>query len=337
MPDLFNYFLTGVKRTEFTFATTSQLYNPSIDNWETTFFETLGIAKSIMQEIVAPSTVIGELTETHQKTTSLQPTPVVAGATHDTGAAVAAVPATDDDFVYISSGTWSLIGLENPRPIINEKTYQYNLTNEGGVCGNFRVLKNIMGLWLLQECKRQWEAEGEQYSYDELLNLATAATPFRTIVDPNYGRFLNPPDMRETIKEFAIKTGQPAPRNTGEFVRCILESLALSYRQTLDQLKEVSNKEFNRVHIIGGGSQNELLSQFAADATGLPVYTGPIEATAIGTILLQAMALNKIDKLTQLRAIVKKSFPLKAYEPRTNDNSWSIAYHKFTTLRAEKS
>jgi len=331
IPDLFDYFFTGVKRSEFTFATTSQLYNPRTGDWEDEIFEHLALSKDIMQEIVQPGTIIGELTENLAIQTGLRGVPVVAVASHDTGSAVAAVPASGKKFAYISSGTWSLMGVESQAPIIDEKTFRYNFTNEGGVCGTFRVLKNIMGLWLLQECRREW-AKAREYSYGELIRMAEDAKPFGSVIDPDRPEFLNPADMSHAIEKFCRVTGQPSPQSIGQFVRLILESLALAYRHTLDQLKEVSGKLIEKIHIVGGGSQNHLLCQFTADATGLPVYAGPVEAAAIGNILVQAMAFGRTSYLEELREVVRRSFSLNLYEPR-HTSDWDEAYERFMKLK----
>lgn len=331
IPDIFNYFLTGTKKSEFTFATTSQLYNPRTGSWDNEVFEQLGVSKDIMQEIVEPGTIVGELTENISVQTGLKEIPVVAVASHDTASAVAAVPASGENFVYISSGTWSLMGIESRTPIINEKTLEYNIANEGGVCGTFRVLKDIAGLWFLQECRKEW-AKTREYSYSELIKMAENSAPCETVIDPDWPEFLNPPSMLLAIGEFCRMTGQPVPQDTGELVQIILHSLALAYRHTLQQLKEVSGRDIEQIHIIGGGSQNPLLCQFAADATGLPVYAGPAEATAIGNILVQAIAFGRISSLEELREVVRRSFSVRFYEPqRTFD--WDERYERFLKLK----
>jgi rhamnulokinase len=331
MPDLFNYFFTGVKKSEFTIATTSQLYNPVTAGWDTEIFENLGISRDMMQEIVPPGTILGDLAENITTQTGLNKVPVVATASHDTAAAVAAVPATGNNFAYISSGTWSCMGIESPTPVIDERTLKYNITNEGGVGQTFRLLKNIMGLWLLQECKREWSADRE-YTYDELIGMAENISPLGAIIDPDQPQFLNPTSMTLAIREFCQKTGQPIPQDIGQFVRVILQSLALAYRYVLEQLSEISSQEIAQIHIIGGGSQNNLLCQLAADVTGLPVYAGPVEATAIGNILVQAMTLGRISSLEELRKVVRQSFPVNLYEPQPN-TGWDEMYERFVRLK----
>lgn len=334
MPDIFNYFLTGIKKTEFTFATTSQLYNPKINKWEKEIFKHLGISIGIMQKIVQPGTIIGRITPSISNKTGLKNVPVVAVASHDTGSAVAAVPTSTKNFAYISLGTWSLIGIESQRPIINEKTLKYNFTNEGGICGTFRVLKNIMGMWLLQESKRIW-SKVKKYSYSELVNMAKKSKPFVSIIDPDYSEFMNAVDMPFSIQKFCQETDQTPPQNIGEIVRTILESLALAHCYTLRQLKEISNRNIEHIHIIGGGSQNHLLCQFTANATGIPVYAGPVEATAIGNILVQAMAFDQIKSIEELREVVRNSFKLNIYKPH-HIPDWDIAYTCFVKLKQIK-
>ncbi len=327
MPDLLNYLLTGRRVTEFSIATTSQLYNPRRGGWEPELFAALGLSAEIMQEVVGAGTPIGSLAEHICRETGLAHTQVIATASHDTAAAVAATPAEGEDWAYISSGTWSLMGIESPQPIITEATREGNFTNEGGVEGTFRVLKNIMGLWLLQQCRQAWAGE-EAPGYEELIQAASEAEPFGPLVEPDDPCFLNPPDMPEAIAQFCRRTRQPEPETRGQFVRCILESLALKYRLVLDQLRACCGRPIARLHIIGGGAQNELLCQLAADATGLPTLAGPVEATAIGNLLVQALALGRLRSRGEIREIVRASFPVKSYEPRPTP-AWERAYQRF--------
>ena len=331
IPDIFNYLLTGAMRSEFTFATTSQLYNPRAGDWEDEIFECLTVPKGLMQEIVQPGTVIGETTEKVCDRAGLDEVPVVAVASHDTGSAVAAVPASGRDFAYISSGTWSLMGIESREPIISERTLGYNFTNEGGAFGTFRVLKNIAGLWLLEECRRTW-SKGDQLSYEDLIKMAKSAEPFVSVLDPNRPEFLNPPEMPEAIARFCRSTGQTAPRGVAQTVRIILESLALAYLETLEQLREIMDGSIERIHIVGGGSRNRLLCQLTADATGLPVSAGPSEATAIGNVLIQAEAFGRIRSLEELREVVMNSFYLEFYEP-DHSSEWDEAYDRFHGIK----
>jgi rhamnulokinase len=331
LPDLLAYFLTGARVSEFTFATTSQLLDAHANEWDPILFETLGIPRTLMQEIVFPGTVVGRLGDSVAGQTGVGAVPVVAVATHDTASAVAAVPAAGEDFAYISSGTWSLVGIESKAPIIDGRTRERNITNEGGVERRARVLKNVMGLWLLERCRRRWAQERE-LTYEELLSMAERSPPFRTLLDPDDPRFLHPADMPEAIREFACDTDQPEPEEAGHFVRAIFESLALAYRHTLDQIREVAATPVRRVHVIGGGSRNRMLCQLTADATGLPVHAGPAEATAVGNLLVQAMAEGHVASLEELRRIVRDSFAVESFEP-AGTSAWESAYQRFLEYR----
>ncbi len=329
-PDALSYFLTGIKKTEFTIATTSQLYNPIKGDWEDELFGALGISKSIMQEIIPPGTVLGNLLPGIAQEVGLQSIPVVATASHDTGSAVAAVPAEGNDWAYISSGTWSLVGIEIREPIINSQSLAFNFTNEGGVGGTFRFLKNCMGLWPIQQCRKAWSTK-QEISFDELTQLAASAKPFAAIIDPDYQGFLNPPDMPEAIRAYCRATGQTPPDNPADMTRSILEGLALKYRYIFDQLKELHPQPIRRIHIIGGGTQNKLLCQFTADATGIPVVAGPVEATAIGNIMVQAMGLGIVDSPAEIRRIIANSFELEKYEPQ-DTKQWDEAHERFVSI-----
>jgi len=332
MPDLFNFWLTGVKANEFTDATTTQCYNPREKRWASELLSALGIPQHIFGQIVPPGTVLEQVRASVSADASCERIPVIAVASHDTASAVAAVPAEGSDFIYISSGTWSLIGIESHEPIINSDSLKYNLTNEGGVCDTIRFLKNIMGMWLLQECRRQWARAGKRYSYDDLTNLAAEAPALKSFVYVGDDRFLPPGDMVERIQAFCLETNQSAPQSDAEVVRCILESLALEYRWSTEKLRELSGKTLAVIHIIGGGSRNRLLNQFTADATGRQVMAGPVEATAIGNILLQAIGLGHLPSLDQGRALVRRSFDVTSYEPRSSA-AWDEAYNRYLALR----
>ncbi len=327
MPDLLTYLLTGIKKSEFTIATTSQLYNTKKNAWEGELFEALGLPMSLMQEVVMPGTPIGNLAQEVADELGVEPIPVVSVATHDTGSAVAAVPAEGEDWAYISSGTWSLMGIETKAPIINEKSLENDFTNEGGVQGTIRFLRNIAGLWLLEECRRIWAAE-RKYKYDELMNLAEAAPPFASLIDPDHKDFLSPTNMPNAIHGACKNTRQKPPEAIGEFVRCILESLALKYRYVLNVLRQSSPHPINRLHVIGGGAHNRTLCQFTSNATGLPVIAGPTEATAIGNIMVQAMSFGHVTSLSEMRAVIRNSFDLVHYEPE-NTTIWDSAYERF--------
>ncbi len=328
--DVFNYMFTGEKKTEYTFATTSQLLNPATKNWEPELFKKLDIPIEIMQEIIQPGQIIGKLTPQLAKETGLEQVPVAAVGSHDTASAVAAVPAENNNFVYISSGTWSLMGIETSEAIVNSKALNYNLTNEGGVEGTYRFLKNIMGLWLLQRCKKDWENQ-KKYTYPELVEIGSKAQPFKCLIDPDDPSFINPDNMPEAIAAYCKATGQKPPANHGETVRCVMESLAFKYRYTLDLLKDISPHPIEKIHIIGGGGQNKQLSQFTANAGGIPVVVGPSEATATGNLLMQALAMGDVNSLSQIREIVRNSFDLEVYQP-DNPDEWENAYQTFLTI-----
>jgi rhamnulokinase len=326
VPDIFNYLLTGVKKSEFSFATTTQLYNPREQKWEKELFDALGISVDIMQEIVSSGTVVGKLTPEIMEETHMPEVEIIASVSHDTGAAIASIPAKDSNFAYISSGTWSLMGIESEVPIITERSRELNFTNEGGVDHTFRVLKNIMGLWLIQECRKEWLREGKDYSFPELVEMAATEQAFEFIINPDDKSFLNPANMPQTIADYCKKNNLKVPQTAGQFARCIFDSLALKYRQTLEGLKEISGKRIEIIHIIGGGSQNQLLCQLTANATGLPVVAGPAEGTALGNIMVQAQAKGYVNGLTQIREVIKNSFEFKEYIP-SDTEKWEEAYN----------
>ena len=336
MPNLLDFCFTGRKVTEFTIASTTQMLDPWTRNWAFGLLERFAIDTALLTEIVEPGTVIGPVLDsiTHDLGIGGAHIPVIVPASHDTGSAVAAVPAEGEDYVYISSGTWSLMGIDVREPMLNGKSLAYNFTNEGGVCGTYRFLKNIMGLWLVQQCRRSFERDGNIYDYDQLTALASKARPLRMLIDPDAEDFLNPPDMPTAIRDFCRKTNQLLPEDEGAFVRCCLESLALKYRWTVDRLVEITGRHFQVIHMVGGGIQNKLLCQLTADATGLPVIAGPVEATAVGNILMQAMALGEINSIDEGRQIVKTSFPVEMYEP--GDRApWDDVYEEFCELIGE--
>ncbi|HVP90751.1 MAG TPA: rhamnulokinase family protein [Terriglobales bacterium] len=332
MPDLFNYLLTGKKASEFTMATTSQMLDPRTRSWQTGLFQAMGFSRRILQQVLEPGTVLGPLLPAVAAETGLGAVPVVATASHDTGAAVAAAPAVGGDWAYISSGTWSLVGVEERSPVITRDALERNFTNEGGVAGTTRFLKNVTGLWLVQQCRKAWP-EAREAGYEELVRGAGEAPPFQALVDPDDPGFLRPPDMPEAIRAYCRRTGQAPPATEASLVRSILESLALKYRLVIDQIDQVVGHPVGRIHVIGGGSRNRLLCQFTADATGRPVVAGPAEATAVGNVLVQAMALGLIGSLAELRAVVRESFSPASYEPR-QDMAWRAAYDRFRALSA---
>ncbi len=331
MPDLFNYWLCGEQANELTIASTSQFFNPASKRWSMELFDALGLPKAILGRVLPPGQRLGVLLDEICSTCALDPVPVFTTASHDTASAVAAVPAAGDrPWCYISSGTWSLMGVEADAPVIHEKSLAMNLTNEIGVEGRIRLLKNIAGLWIVQECRRQWLLEGREYSYAELTEMAAGAPPFVAVIDPD--QFIEPGQMPRRIAEFCRKTGQKEPESHAQFIRVALESLALRYRQVLEMIEELTGLEIEVIHIVGGGSRNGLLNQFVAAATGRTVVAGPAEATAAGNILVQAMGAGEIDGLAALRRVVRGSFYLETIEPR-HDPSWSVAYEKFQRIR----
>lgn len=362
MPDLIHFFLTGQKVCEFSDATTTQFYNPTLEKmengksrietaqhpfsilhspsscsvpggWTIDLLQRLDIPTHFLPEVVPPGTSLGSLRAPVAEDCGLTgPLPqVIAPASHDTGSAVAAVPAQGEDWCYISSGTWSLMGIEIQEPLITDRTLELNFTNEGGVGGTFRFLKNIMGLWLVQESRRTWQRAGEDLSYDELTRLAANAPAFVSLIEPDHPSFLAPGDMPSRIRAFCEKTGQPAPQDKGALVRCCLESLALKYRWVLERLEELFNRRLAVIHIIGGGSQNRLLNQFTADATQRPVLAGPVEATAIGNLMVQALALGHVGSHAELRAVVRRSFEMQTYEPQPSA-AWDEAYGRYLKI-----
>ncbi|HFE66569.1 MAG TPA: rhamnulokinase [Chloroflexi bacterium] len=304
-PDLLNYWLTGAKAAEFTNATTTQMFNPRSGGWATEMLDTLGIPSHILPEIVPPGTQLGHY----------QGIPVIAPACHDTGSAVAAVPVQTPNYAYISSGTWSLVGLELPQPIITEAALAANVTNEGGVYGTYRLLKNVTGLWLLQQCRATWAKEGKAYSYGELAAMAQAVEGEVAVINPNDGRFLSPGDHPQRIRELCRETGQSVPQSKGEVVKVALQSLVSAYRDVLAELTAVSGRTIEVIHIVGGGAKNKLLNQMTANAAGLPVITGPVEATVIGNALVQLITLGEIQDIRQGRQIVAQMAAQERYEP----------------------
>ena len=320
-PDLLNYWLTGTAVCEFTNATTTQLYNPRVGGWASDLIGAMGLPAAIFPTLVQPGTRLG----------SYAGIPVIAPACHDTGSAVAAVPTSTSNYAYISSGTWSLVGLEVPAPIINDAALAANVTNEGGVNGTYRLLKNVMGLWIIQQCRAAWGAQGHNYSYADLVQLATAAPPLRHCFDPNDGRFLPPGDYPALIAAWCAERGQPAPEDHGAIARSVFESLALAYRHVLETLDALADHRTEVIHVVGGGSQNALLCQMTADAIGLPVVAGPTEATVIGNALVQLIALGELGSIAEARALVARSAELQRYEPR-NRAGWDEAFARYKSL-----
>ncbi len=336
IPDYLHWCLSGERVCEFTNATTTQCFHPTNRDWSRGLLEKFKLPTHMLREVTPPGTRIGPLRPLVADKTGLGRVSVVAPATHDTASAVAAVPTTQTgraNWAYLSSGTWSLMGLEIPKAQLSSRVMELNLTNEGGVDGTYRLLKNIMGLWLVQQCKRSFERRGNELDYLALVKLAAAEPGLRSFVDPNDQRFLNPPDMPRAIQEFCRETGQSVPESEGALVRCALESLALEYQRTLSALEEVSNVRVEVIHIVGGGSRNDLLNQFTANACGRSVLAGPVEATALGNLLVQARACGELNSLAELRSIVTRSSELRRFEPESvNAGAWQEARDRFTKL-----
>ncbi|MFZ0732771.1 MAG: rhamnulokinase family protein [Candidatus Sulfotelmatobacter sp.] len=327
IPDLFNYWLTGNAACEFTNATTTQLVDPKRRNWATDLMQQLGFPADLPAAIVEPGTVLGKLLTDLAQNSGLSNTPVISPACHDTGSAVAAITARDGT-AFLISGTWSLIGTEVDAPVITPQALKLNFTNEGGVHGTTRLLKNVMGLWILQGCRNQWMSRGQCPDYDQLVEMAAHAPAFAHLIDPDDESFLRASDMPAAIDQFCRKTHQPIPSTRGAYVRCALESLALKYRVVLRHLEQVCGKRIEQIRVIGGGSRNHLLNQFTANATGKLVIAGPVEATALGNAGIQILATGEASSLQEVRAIIDRSFPTEAFEPR-DTNKWEREAERF--------
>lgn len=317
MPDLLNFFLTGEKYNEYTNSSTSQLFNPKTTAWAEPLFAKLNLPQEIMQELIFPGEVIGNITENIKRETGIDYSiPITAVGSHDTASAVAATPLTDSkNSIYISSGTWSLLGMELPKPFITKESQNENFTNECGVGQKIRFLKNISGLWLIQECRRSWKRQGLDLSYDQISLAAEQAPAFKAKIDPDDSRFLNPEDMPSAIEAYLRETNQSVPTSYGAMARCVYESLAASYAKTISKLEQMIDTKIETIHMVGGGIQAEILCQFTANATKRRVITGPIEATAMGNILVQLMAKGEISNLAEGRELVKRSVKLNEYIP----------------------
>ncbi len=327
IPDLFHYWLTGTAVCEFTNATTTQMVNPSTRTWAVDLLERLGLPWHLPAQIVAPGSIIGTLLPKLAHNSCLTGTQVIAPASHDTGSAVAAISARDGT-AFLSSGTWSLVGMELDAPAITSESLRLNFTNEGGVCGTTRFLKNVIGLWMLQFSRQSWVGQGRPYEYAELMELAGREAPFQSLVDPDDESFLRPDDMPAAIDRFCAKTQQPSPRTPGAYVRTILESLALKYRLVIRNLEYLTKQKIEQVRVIGGGSKNRLLNQFTADATGKRVLAGPAEATALGNIGIQILATGGAASLMEVRKLIDYSFPTEVFEPCDTDK-WSQHADRF--------
>ena len=334
MPDLLGYFLTGEMKSEYTEATTSMLYNPTIKDWDWEIIEQLGLPKKIFTKLDRAGSLRGKLRPELAAELGLNQASFAAVGTHDTASAVAAIPGTGS-FAFCSSGTWSLFGVETDEPILSDAVRDSNFSNEGTIQGGFRPLKNIMGLWLIQECRRDWQKAGQSYSWNEIVEEAKKAEPFRSIIDPDYGEFFAGGRMVEKIQSFCRETKQPVPETVGQIARCIYESLALKYRWALERLEEIKGEHITQLNIVGGGCNNKLLDQFAADATDRTVVTGPVEGAAIGNLLAQAMALGDIKSMNALRDVVRRSEPVETYRPN-HTPAWERAYQRMLSYMERK-
>jgi rhamnulokinase len=329
--DAFNYYCSGVAKNETSLASTTQLYNPATKTWSTKLLSVLGLRDEMFAPICPSGTRLGPMKKNLATEVGLPQIEVIASCSHDTGAAVAAVPASGGNWAYLSSGTWSLMGVEWPKPVINDHARSLGFTNEIGFGGSVRLLKNIVGLWIVQECRRQWAKEGKKYDFAALEQMAAAAPPFVSLINPDDPRFLSPDNMPEKIAEFCEETGQPVPANHGAYVRCIYESLALFYRVVLRRIERLTAKKIERLHIVGGGSKDETLNQFAANALKIPIIAGPTECTALGNILVQAIALGHLPSHAAAREVVRNSFELKTF-PFQDSGQWDAAAARFENL-----
>ena len=328
IPDIVHFWLCGAASTEFTNATTTQCFDPRAGGWATDLLERLGVPTRVLPGVVPPGTALAQLSDDVATDTGLGGAQVIAAATHDTGSAVAAIPFRRPDSAYVSAGTWSLVGVEIREPLIDDASFAANLTNEGGVAGTYRLLRNVTGLWLLHECRRAWAREGEDYSFDRLVALAVKAPPLRSFIEPNDPAFGEPGDMPARIRAFCAHTDQPEPVDPGAIVRCIVESLALKHAATVDLLASVTGTSPGEIHLVGGGARNELLCRWTAAAAGIPVLAGPEEATLLGNLLVQAMTLGELASVDEAREVVHASFAPTTYEPERTAE-WVEARERF--------
>ena len=330
--------MCGSRVAEFTIGSTSQCLNPLTRNWSTGLLKKFGLPTHIFPKVVPPGTRLGALRPGLAERTGLHQVNVVAPPSHDTASAVAGVPTANTgkaNWAYLSSGTWSLMGVEVNKASLSARTQELNLTNEGGLDGTYRLLKNIMGLWLVQQCKRAFDARGRKYEYAQLAQMAAKAPALRSIVNPDDSRFLNPPDMPKAIQDFCRETKQPVPKTEGELVRCAYESLALKYREVLGWLEELTGNRIEVIHVVGGGSKSAILNQFTADACQRPVITGPVEATALGNLLVQVRASGELSSLAEMRDVIRKSSEVATCQPGKS-TAWEDASARFADLRGGK-
>jgi len=334
MPDALSYMLTGKAVCEHTIASTSQMLNPRNGDLDASLLDSVGLQREQFGKMVLPGTVVGTLTDEVQRLTGLPAVPVVAVAGHDTASAIAAVPAADEKFAYLSSGTWSLMGIETPAPIINKVSYERNFTNEGGIDGTTCFLKNICGMWIYERCRKEWTDAPR--SHTELIAAAMQEQPFRSIINPNDEAFTNPPSMLQAIADYCQRTGQKAPEGYAQTCRCIFESLALRYREVFLWLQEIADFPITKLHIIGGGSQNDCLNQFTADALGVEVLAGPVECTAIGNIMMQAKATGLVKDRWDMRRLIADNYKPRRFQPTANSKAWDEAFERYKAITKQQ-
>ncbi len=329
-PDTLNFLFTGIKKNEYTIASTSQMLKPGKAEWESRLLNAVEIDEDLVEELIQPGTLVGNILPEIQEDTGSAEIPCIAVASHDTASAIVSVPADRGEWAYLSSGTWSLLGIESKEPLVSEETLSMNFTNEGGVEGTTRFLKNIMGMWLIQECKRIWDEEKE-LEWQDIVDMCGNEEHFKCFINPDNPVFLNPGNMPKAIIEYCARTGQKVPEYKGQIARCIYDSLVLKYKFTIEQIESVTGKKIEKLHIIGGGANNEMMNQLTADAIGIPVYAGPTEATAIGNLMIQAKAMGAVSSLNEIREVVRNSFDLKMYQPNPTLD-WESAYETFKEL-----
>ncbi|MFD2117334.1 rhamnulokinase family protein [Paenibacillus yanchengensis] len=333
-PALLRYFLTNEMHNEFSMATTSQLFNPIVGDWDDHLLEAIDIEKEMLGNVVQPGTYVGQLSAEVCEELTIDPIPVIAVAEHDTGSAVVAVPAEEKSFAYLSSGTWSLIGTEVQTPVINELSQQLNFTNEGGAYGTYRLLKNIMGLWIIQESRRAWEKAGQTYSFPELVKLAEQAEPFARFIDVDDELFMHPGNMPAQINVYLQQTNQQTTDDVGSIARVIMESLAFKYRIALEQIEQLTGEVYDGLHIVGGGIQNTLLCQWTANAIGKPIKAGPVEGSAIGNMVVQWISAGKLKDVWEAREVIKRSFPIDIYESKQTEE-WNTAFEQYKLITGQ--
>ena len=333
IPDLLSFFFTGEKHSEYTITTTTAMYNPALRDWDREMLSRFGIAEGLLPPVMPSGLLCGELLPRIAAETGVGQVPYALVGSHDTASAVAAIPATaqEKNYAFCSSGTWSLLGIESEQPIFKDDMYDNYFSNEGAVQGSFRPLLNITGLWLVQEARREWNRGGKQLSWNDIVQLASEAKPLRSLIDPSHSDFFSVASMPRQIRNYCKRTGQYVPETIGEIARCIYESLALKYRWTIQKLSQLSGRKIDRLYIVGGGIQNRLLNQMAADCIGIPVITGPIEGACVGNLLVQAQALGELSGLNDIRQVVRNSFELNSYQPHSSDQ-WDEAYARFLRL-----